>query len=102
MKIVVVNGKEYKIPKRYQDKRAVEKLIKKARHGKEVKKKQRPEELKIPLQLDHRTTVFVRESKFTSLKWVQYFDSEQDALKYVENYKKLKNETKSVSIPSNS
>lgn len=90
MKVVVVNGKEFKLPKRYQDKRAVEKLIRKAREAKKSTSKapkKRIKELQIPFKLDHRTTVYIRESKFLTPKWLKYFDSIEDAQKYIDYYK---------------
>lgn len=88
---------------RFQDKRAVEKLISKKTQTyarrEYIDYKNRPldnrrsSELLIPFTLDNRTTIFVRESKIFDSKYLQKlsgkFEGTEGIQKYVDAYKQL-------------
>ena len=109
---VVIEGKEveFKIPKRYTDKRKVEKEMHKLMHP-DLYDNEEPDErlplikekaeLEIPIDIDKKTTIFVRESKlFSKEKWLRYFNNNVESItSYVEGYKNLlrkRNEAKNT------
>jgi len=90
MRVVKVGDIEVKVPKRYQDKVKAEKLISKLRKGEEIPEKPktiRENNMLIPIQIDKKTTYFVRESKLYTNKWLQYFANEEELEAYILKYK---------------
>lgn len=98
IKRVIIDGVEidYKIPKRYTDKRKAEKELHRLMfpelYEETPVRKTRKTELEIPIDIDGKTVIFVRESKLlTKDKWLKYFDGDVERAKaYVEAYKNSK------------
>lgn len=103
IKKVIIDGKEvdFKLPKRYTDKRKAEKELHKLMYPELYEKVSKPvkkirkTELEIPIDIDKKTVIFVRESKLLSKeKWLKYFDGNVDKAKaYIEAYKQQSNDT---------
>lgn len=97
VKKVVVDGKEveFKLFKRYTEKRKAEKEMNKLLRNEYIDKNKKPlvkrkTEIEIPIDIDKKTTIFVRESKLLSKKkWLDFFNGDVNNVKaYIEEYKK--------------
>lgn len=90
-----VGDRVFKLPKRYQSRRKVEKEMlayeRKLRGIDNTLKKiiPRKDELQIPIEVDKRTTYYVRESKIFKPKWLRYFNDIEHLKNYIENYKQI-------------
>jgi len=105
MTVKVVGGREFHLPTQYRERRKVEKEMmaweRKVRYGDKARDglsplipkvtNKRKSEIEIPIQLDSRTIVRVRESKIFKDKWIKRFGSREVLESYVKKYKELNN-----------
>ena len=85
--VILADGSEVSVPKRYCDKRRMEKKIQSINQSPNLKEKEekpiRPKETLIPVRMDIKTLVYVRLSKIRGLKWVEHFGGPERLESYI-------------------